>query len=315
MNEKNILTKNEQPVRFTKSEVALSLLLSIFIYTAIWLLGTLMGFFIGIWAITIAVIVGIIIKKRKGPKVWILVISIFISIFIGNTSKLMMMTEEPIQDLFSIFLPMSIIIGGLVTGIIRYKDFLQSMKNKLIKYGFLIFVILGILLSAITGLVIHSIRLNLPSVEHLRATEVATGWVVKNEGLEFTNTKVEYKKAESTLIIEARGLLTSLKTKEECKNEADNLTKGLVLISKSVFDITTELTTEKIGEVNGHPCYIFYYDIIDKGNLSDKDAIVFYFWYCDKLQINFSAYSVIRNEPILKYISEVEEMVSSIKCH
>lgn len=315
MNEKNILTKNKQLIRFTKTEIILALLISIFLYTFLWLFGTLMGFLLGIWAITIAVIVGIIIKKRKDSKAWAIVISIFISIFIGNTGKIMMMTEEPIQDLFSIFLPMSIAIGGIATGVIKYKDFLQFMKNKVIKYGFLIFIILGILLSAITSLAIYSIRLNLPGVEYLQPAEVATGWVVKNEGLEFTNTKIEYKKEESTLIIKAQGLFTSPRTKEEYKNEADNLMKGLVLISKSVFDITTELTMEKIGEVNGHSCHIFYYDIIDKGNFSDKDAIVFYFWYCDKLQINFSAYSVIKDEPILEYISEVEEMVSSIECH
>ncbi len=43
-------------------------------------------------------------------------------------------------------------------------------------------------------------------------------------------------------------------------------------------------------------------------------ALAQYFWYCDRLQTSFRATSLIEHTPVDEYVTEVEEMVSSIKC-
>ncbi len=303
----------EEKAIFTKTEVTLAILLSIFIYTVLWSLGTLMGFFIPVWAVApLPFIIVTIWKKIKGRMLRTIVISVLLALLVGHLSKIIIQVGGP-----AIFLLISIFLGGIVTGSISYKSFLQSMKKNVIKYGFSAFVVLGVLAIAFIGSGLYYARLDVP-LEHVHPDEVASGWIVKSEGQGLILTEVTYEKGKSTFGISAWRFGGYAKTKKEYKNEADQLIKFIklgIVAKEAGSKITAKLKREEIGEVNGHPCYTFYYDIIVKrGDIAIK-AVVLYYWYCESVQTDFKAVAIIRDSPTLEYISEVEEMVNSIKCH
>jgi F0F1-type ATP synthase membrane subunit c/vacuolar-type H+-ATPase subunit K len=79
----------EEKAIFTKTEVTLAILLSIFIYTVLWSLGTLMGFFIPVWAVvSLPFIIVTIWKKIKGRRLRTIVISVFLALLVGHLSKI-----------------------------------------------------------------------------------------------------------------------------------------------------------------------------------------------------------------------------------
>ena len=304
----------EEKAIFTKTEVTLAILLSIFIYTVLWSLGTLMGFFIPVWAVvSLPFIIVTIWKKIKGRRLRTIVISVFLALLVGHLSKIIILQlGGP-----AIFLLISIFLGGIVIGSISYKDFLQSMKKNVIKYGFSAFIVLGVLATAFIGLGLYYNRVDVP-LEHVHPAEVASGWIVKSESQGLMSTEVKYEKGKSTLRIIAARFGGYAKTKKEYKNEADQRIKAIklgLLAKEAGSKITAKLKGEEIGEVNGHPCYTLYYDIIVKRGDIDLKAVVLYYWYCESVQTGFEAGAIIRDSPTLEYISEVEEMVNSIKCH
>lgn len=297
--------------RITKVDVALATLLSIAIYTVLWVLGVLVGLLLPV-VLAFILVVGIYVAPRmiQSEGLRPLAIDISVSVLVGLLNKFVALAGVETTILPAI----SVLLGGTITGIIRRQYFPQYISRKLIKYSFSLLLVLAVLVSSSIGLYAYYFRIDIP-FEYLRPPSVAKGWILTEEGSGFRSTEVKYKKVHSNLTISARRFPEAPKTKEEYKHEAE---AGMQAIkpTASMFgsDITVTLTEKEMSRSNGSPRYVFRYDFAHRGRGLPMGALVQYFWYCDKLKTNVRAISLIEHTPVGEYANEVEDMISSLTC-
>jgi hypothetical protein len=302
---------NQREPAFTKIEVGLAVLLSILIYTVLWGFGVLVGALFPI-ILTVILVVAFYFAPImiQTPKLRPLATDISLSVLVGLLNKLI-----ALAGIGTIGLPLiSVLLGGVITGIIRHQYFRQYTRKKPIKYSFLLVLILGMLVSASIGLYAYYFRIDIP-VAHLRPAKVVKGWTLTEEVSGSRWTEVKYKKAHSSLTISASRFPGPPKNKEGYKDEAEvNMQRIKPTASLFGSDMTVALTREEVSKFNGSPRYIFRYDFGHQGKGLPMGAMIQYFWYCDRLQTNFRATSLIDHTPAEEYLTEVEQMVGSVKC-
>jgi len=249
---------NQRQVAHTKTEVGLATLLSIFLYTVLWIVPVLAGVFLPtpISAGLILILQLVASKLNERPRFRSLAIDISIAVSVGILNKAA--TGMGFYS-FDICFPLSVLVGGFVTGVIRRGYFVPALKKKLIKYSLLLCVILVIPVLSLFVLGTFVNRLDIP-VERLYPAKIAEGWVPNDQPGIF-DSRVLLNKESSALLIDVNHFdYDPPSTKEEFENFyiAPSLA-GIELVSFG-SDTTKRLTREETVEVNNQPLSIWQYD-------------------------------------------------------
>jgi len=195
--EKVIFKKLIPDVPTSKTETILAILLSIFVNTVLWVLGMSIGLFLLRSVSFIFVLLPLTalatwtLNKIKSRRLQTVLISIVLALLVGRLYAMIVKAGGPV------FLPfISIFLGGIVTGSIRYEDYLEPMRKKVIRYGFLVLVALCASVSAFLGLAFYAARIDIP-LEYLQPPRVAEGWIFKGQTPLSFKKQVNYQKGVS----------------------------------------------------------------------------------------------------------------------
>jgi hypothetical protein len=311
MNTQETGSLGEREPGFTKLDVALATLLSIVIYTVLWVLGVFVGLFLPtILAAILIVAVYFAPKLIETPQLRPLGIDISASLLAGLLIKLAVLAGMKIP-----VLPIAAaVIGGVANGIIRYPYLTSYASRKSIKYGLLVLLIASPSVAAALGLYAYYFRIDIP-LARLRPPTVIEGWQLVEEDRRFRWVSVRYEKRHSSLIIAASRFVGSPKTEQRYAQEAKAaISAAEPKASRFGSDVVVTGTTQKATETDGSKRYMFRYDFGHKGKDLPMGALVEYLWYCDEFKTNFRASALIEHTPADEYAREVEQMVGSLTC-